>query len=82
MNLSNPIEIPLKREAKRMGYTLRYIPDTDPWHPSMGPYYLVNRQKDIGRVRYQGLTLNEVFGVLSSLNVPPSAGGRVRRLSQ
>jgi hypothetical protein len=77
MNLMNPIEIPLKHEAKCLGYWLRRIPETDPWYSSMGPYFLVNRKT--GRVQHQHLGLHEVFGVLTGLKVPPSGHGRVPR---
>lgn len=66
MNLDNPIEIQLKRESKRLGYTLRRVPEDDAWYPSIGPYYLVDRITN--RVRYSRLALYEVFGVLTSVN--------------
>jgi hypothetical protein len=65
MNLMNPIEIPLKREAKRLGYTLRRIPENDPWYQCLGPYFLVDRRTM--RVRHQRLGLHEIFGVLSNI---------------
>jgi len=64
----NPIEIQLKRKAKRLGYRLRRIPTNDPWYLSIGPYYMVNRSSN--RVYYKRLGLHEVFGILTTIQPP------------
>lgn len=60
----NKIEVELKRQAKRIGYTLRYLPESDSYHSILGPYYLVQRKT--GRVKYQKLILNDVYQVVTA----------------